>query len=113
MRIMGGGGKAAGTGEKLEQTRRTPLVQARRFLPGAYPMQKFETVSEMRSVAAQFRRTGRTVALVPTSGALHAGHAALIALAKSKAGAVVVVGFPNPLAFGPSENFARYPRCPD
>lgn len=67
----------------------------------------------MRSAAAQSKQAGKTVALVVTSGALHAGHAALVAMAKGKADVLVVVTFPNPLAFGPSENFARYPRCPD
>lgn len=76
-------------------------------------MQKIESVSEMRSWAAQHNQTGKTLALVPTSGALHAGHAALIALAESRADFVVVALFANPLAFGPSENFARYPRSPD
>jgi pantoate--beta-alanine ligase len=73
-------------------------------------MQKIESVSEMRSVAAQFKQAGKTIALVPTSGALHAGHAALIALAESRADVVVVCVFVNPLAFGPSENMALYPR---
>lgn len=76
-------------------------------------MQKVETVSELRRVAAELRQMGQTLALVPTSGALHAGHAALIATAKTKAGVVVVSVFANPLAFGPSENFARYPRSPE
>jgi pantoate--beta-alanine ligase len=76
-------------------------------------MQKIESVSLMRSLAAEWKKAGRTVALVPTSGALHAGHLALIALAKSRADIVVVVVFPNPLAFGPSENFAGWPRSPD
>jgi pantoate--beta-alanine ligase len=73
-------------------------------------MQKIESVPEMRSVAAQFKQAGRSVALVPTSGALHAGHAALIALAEERADIVVVCVFVNPLAFGPSENLGRYPR---
>ena len=73
-------------------------------------MQKVETVFEMRRVAAQLNSSGRKIALVPTSGALHPGHAALIAAAKAKAEVVVVAVFPNPLAFGPSENFSRYPR---
>jgi pantoate--beta-alanine ligase len=73
-------------------------------------MQKIESVPEMRSLAAQLSQAGRKIALVPTSGALHAGHAALIALAEERADAVVVSVFPNPLAFGPSENFYRYPR---
>ncbi len=76
-------------------------------------MQKIESVQEMRSLAAEFKRAGKAIALVTTSGALHAGHAALIALAESRADAVVVALFANPLAFGPSENFARYPRSPD
>jgi pantoate--beta-alanine ligase len=76
-------------------------------------MQKIESVSEMRRVAAQLKQAGRTVALVPTSGALHAGHAALLAAAAAKADAVVVSVFTNPLAFGPNENFARYPRSPE
>jgi pantoate--beta-alanine ligase len=73
-------------------------------------MQKITSVSEMRAVAAGFRTTARKVALVQTSGSLHAGHAALIALAKSRADVVVVSIFANPLAFGASESFARYPR---
>lgn len=76
-------------------------------------MQKIESVSEMRRMAAQFKQAGQTLALVPTSGALHAGHAALIAVARAKAEVVVVAVFANPLAFGPSENFARYPRTPE
>src|SRR5436190_21108199 len=76
-------------------------------------MQKIESVHEMRSLAAQFKQAGKTIALVPTSGARHAGHAALIASAEERADVVVVSAFANPLAFGPSENFARYPRSPD
>lgn len=76
-------------------------------------MHKIDTVSAMRSLAAQFKQAGKTIALVPTSGALHAGHAALIALAESRAEVVVVSAFANPVAFGPSENYAGYPRSPD
>lgn len=76
-------------------------------------MQKFESVSDMRLLAAHFKKAGKTVALVPTMGALHAGHAALIGMAKASAEVVVVSAFVNPLAFGPSENYAAYPRSPD
>lgn len=76
-------------------------------------MQKIESVGEMRSLAAQLKQAGKTIALVPTSGALHAGHAALIAVAESRAAVTIVSVFPNPLAFGPSENFAGYPRTPE
>ena len=75
-------------------------------------MEKIESVSAMKAWAAEHQRAGRRVALVPTSGALHAGHAALIAAAREQADVVVVSVFVNPLAFGPSENFARYPRMP-
>jgi len=76
-------------------------------------MQTFESVQAMRSMAAQARQAGRSIAFVQTSGALHAAHAALIATARTKAQVVIVSLFANPLAFGPSENFARYPRSLD
>lgn len=76
-------------------------------------MQTIESVHDMRARAAALKEGGRKLAMVTTSGALHAGHTALIAMAKSRADVVVLVLFPNPLAFGPSENFAKYPRTPD
>ncbi|MBL9215298.1 MAG: pantoate--beta-alanine ligase [Opitutaceae bacterium] len=72
-------------------------------------MQKIEKVAAMQEYAAALRRDGRRIALVPTLGALHAGHASLIRLARGKAAAIVST-FVNPLQFGPSEDFARYPR---
>lgn len=73
-------------------------------------MQKIESVSEMRAVAAQLKASGQSLALVPTMGALHAGQEALIRAAVAKAGAVIVALFVNPLQFGPNEMMANYPR---
>lgn len=73
-------------------------------------MQKLETVTAMRAAAAELRAQGKRVTLVPTMGSLHAGHAALIREAKGRGDAVVLSVFVNPLQFGPSEDFAKYPR---
>lgn len=75
-------------------------------------MHKFESVALMRAWAAERKQAGTRLALVVTSGALHAGHAALITLAGSRADETVVTIFPNPLTFGPNENFPAYPRSP-
>lgn len=66
------------------------------------------TLPELRSSLVQLG--GRPVALVPTMGALHAGHGALVAAAVASGGIVVASLFVNPLQFGPSEDLARYPR---
>lgn len=71
------------------------------------------TVDEVRSAVAAVRRRGRTVALVPTMGALHEGHATLIRAARASSGFVVVSVFVNPTQFGPKEDFAKYPRTPE
>jgi pantoate--beta-alanine ligase len=68
------------------------------------------TIADVRAQVAEARSAGRRVALVPTMGALHAGHLALVARARELADLVVVSVFVNPLQFGPKEDFARYPR---
>ncbi|HEX2862825.1 MAG TPA: pantoate--beta-alanine ligase, partial [Lacunisphaera sp.] len=75
-------------------------------------MQKIETITAMREAAAALRQEGRKIAFLPTLGGLHAGHASLIRLAKESGAAVVVSAFVNPLQFGPSEDYTKYPRNP-
>lgn len=75
-------------------------------------MQKHDKIGAMQEAVRELKRSGRRIALVPTMGALHAGHASLIRLAREKADAVIVSAFVNPLQFGPSEDFAKYPRSP-
>jgi pantoate--beta-alanine ligase len=73
-------------------------------------MEKIETVSNMRAAASRLKSGGGAVSLVPTMGALHAGHEALIGAAKAAGGHVVVSIFVNPLSFGSNESYGGYPR---
>src|ERR1041384_945494 len=70
-------------------------------------------VPALRRIVAGWRDKGETVALVPTMGALHAGHIALVRLAHRRATRVVVSIFVNPAQFAPTEDFSTYPRTFD
>jgi pantoate--beta-alanine ligase len=69
-----------------------------------------ETIGAMRERIAAARAEGRTIGLVPTMGALHAGHVRLIERARPECGCVVASLFVNPTQFNRGEDFANYPR---
>ena len=73
-------------------------------------MEVLHTVAELRQWSRHERSGGSMIGLVPTMGALHAGHASLIRAAAATCGRVAVSIFVNPSQFGPSEDYARYPR---
>ena len=73
-------------------------------------MEILRTVRELQAWSRTAHKQDKIVGLVPTMGALHAGHASLMRAARGRCDRVVVSIFVNPTQFGPNEDFARYPR---
>ncbi|MEN9838087.1 MAG: hypothetical protein RLZ79_1755 [Pseudomonadota bacterium] len=76
-------------------------------------MQRVSSVEQLRQSVAAWRAAGDRIALVPTMGNLHDGHMALFRQAYKHAKRLIVSSFVNPMQFGPSEDYERYPRTPD
>lgn len=77
-------------------------------LPKTPPIVRF--VKDLRARVADWRSEGETIALVPTMGALHAGHRSLVEYVRDKAERTIVSIFVNPAQFAPTEDLAAYPR---
>lgn len=76
-------------------------------------MKVIHDAKELQQTALALRAQGKTVALVPTMGNLHAGHASLMDEARSRADVLIVSVFVNPTQFGPNEDYEKYPRTLD
>lgn len=73
-------------------------------------MKLIRTISELRAELDAFRKAGKTIGLVPTMGALHAGHASLVKRAVAENEVVVVSDFVNPTQFNDQNDLLKYPR---
>ena len=76
-------------------------------------MKLVKTVAELQAIVKEVKKSGRTIGLVPTMGALHEGHASLIRAAHAENDFTIVSDFVHPTQFGPTEDLDAYPRTLD
>jgi pantoate--beta-alanine ligase len=80
------------------------------IIGGGAAVQIIRDIAMLRRAVSALQQGGKSVALVPTMGALHEGHLSLVRMGKRVADHVIVSIFVNPTQFGPNEDFASYPR---
>src|SRR5437763_413447 len=93
--------------------KRTPWAWTWKNSTNWIAMTVYHPSAMARNWTLEQKRAGRRVGLVPTMGALHEGHMALVRHARNLADAVAVTIFVNPTQFGPNEDYQRYPRNPE
>jgi pantoate--beta-alanine ligase len=95
---------------RLNQTIDELLTRLPPRASGEIQMRVVTSPKQIQADVLNLKRQGRRVAVVPTMGALHAGHLSLVEIARQRADTVVATIFVNPTQFGPQEDFSKYPR---